>query len=273
MIDLELFRQYLKQRKLTSVSIDSYMRDVEQFCGCVAARGIEDMDCVTKDDIRRYCDHMEERGLAPVSIQRKTASVKRYFEYLCGVGQARHNPVKGVRLNTKGGPRVKALTAQQMDKLLSVPDTRTMGGIRDKAMFTLINATGIKVSELIALRVEDLRLAEKTVDVSRQELTVTLEMDDEACRCLGAYIEARKTQQPSQNTPLFLNVYGEGITRQGVWKTLKKYAEAAGVEGITLETMRRSFARRCIEEGRDVRELKEILGHSDISITRAYIRE
>ena len=272
MINTQQFKEYLTQRKLRNVSIDSYMRDIEQFCDYLKQTNVADISQVTAQEIGWYCDHMTKRGLAPVSMQRKIASVKRLFDYLCNIGQAPCNPAAGIQIRQRGIAKAKVLTEQQLTHLLSMPDTRSVGGIRDKAMFTLINSTGIKVSELIALRIETLRLPQKSLSVSRQEGVITLQLDDDVCRCLGAYLASRDMLFPKDDSTLFLNIYGESITRQGVWKTLKKYADAAGMEGITLETLRRSFARRYLDTGNDIRSLCDILGHSDISITRAYIK-
>ncbi len=272
MINTQQFKQYLQQRKLRAVSIDSYMRDIEQFCDYLTHAGIYHISEITGHEIKRYCDYMMQKGLAAVSMQRKIASIKRLFEYLCESGQARCNPASGVLIRKRGAAKAKVLTDEQLSYLLSMPDTRSVGGIRDKAMFALINSTGIKVSELIALHMEDLRMPEKCVGISREGGAVQLQLDDEVCRCLGAYLAARDMLFPKDDRTLFLNVYGEPITRQGVWKTLKKYAEAAQMEGITLETIRRSFARRYLNSGNDIRSLCDILGHSDIAITRAYVK-
>lgn len=272
MINTQEFKEYLVQQKLRNVSIDSYMRDIEQFCDYLKQSEIRDINLVTACEIGRYCDHMTKRGLAPVSMQRKIASVKRLFEYLKNVGQAQINPATGIQIRQRGTAKAKVLSDEQLNYLLSMPDTRSVGGIRDKAMFALINSTGIKVSELISLRIETLHLPEKTIRIIRPEGDITLQLDDDVCRCLSAYLASRDMLLPKDRNTLFLNIYGEPITRQGVWKTLKKYADAANMDGITLETIRRSFARRYLDTGNDIRRLSDILGHSDISITRAYIK-
>jgi integrase/recombinase XerD len=159
-----------------------------------------------------------------------------------------------------------------MKQLLLMPDARNIGGIRDKAMFMLICETGIKVSELVSLRVDDLRLKEKCVLIRRQDLMLKVEINEEVCRCLRAYLASRELFYPKTSDMLFLNVYGRTITRQGVWKTLKKYADHADMKGITLETLRRSFAHRFLDSGKDIRSLRKILGHSDVAITRAYVK-
>ena len=272
MINTQQFKEYLIQRKLRNVSIDSYMRDIEQFCDYLSQTGVNDIGQVTGQDFKQYCDNMAQRGLAAVSMQRKIASVKRLFEYLCTVGQAQCNPAAGVQIRKRANAKAKVLTEEQLRRLLSKPDTRNVGGIRDKAMFTLINSTGIKVSELIALCLDDLRISDRCLCISRTEGIVALQLDDDVCRCLSAYIASRNMLFPKDDHTLFLNVYGDPITRQGVWKTLKKYTDAANLEGITLETIRRSFAQRYLNSGNDIRSLCDILGHSDIAITRAYVK-
>lgn len=272
MINTQQFKEYLIQRKLRNVSIDSYMRDIEQFGDYLVQTGVSDIGQVNGQDMRQYCDHMTQRSLAAVSMQRKIASVKRLFDFLCEIGQVQSNPAAGVLIGKRVTSKAKIVTDEQLSQLLAMPDTRSVGGIRDKAMFALINSTGIKVSELIALHLDDLRLAEKYLNINRSEVMVALRLDDNACRCLNAYIASRNMLLPKDDHTLFLNIYGEPITRQGVWKTLKKYTDAAEMDGITLETIRRSFARRYLSSGNDIRSLRDILGHSDIAITRAYVK-
>lgn len=273
MINLEQFKEYLNQRRLRSVSVDSYIRDTEQFCDYMKSTGVASMGCVTEQEIRQYCAYMMKRGLAPVSMQRKLASIRRLFDYLCGTGQAQFNPVCDTQVRRHKTVRARVLTDEQLCSLLAMPDTHSPGGMRDKAMFALICSTGIKVSELISLRVPDLHIAEKCLSVNREKRSVLLQLDEDVCLCLNAYLASRGELCPKDNDTLFLNVYGKKITRQGVWKTLKKYADNAGIEGVTLETIRRSFARRYLDSGKDIRGLQCILGHSDISITRAYMKK
>jgi len=269
---MEQFREYLIRRNLRAVSIDSYMRDVEQFQEYLVRQGITEINQVTEQDIGRYCEYMEKRGLASVSMQRKIASVKRLFDHLGETGQASVNPVTGVQICKRSVAKTKTLTDEQVDRLLSAPDVRSVNGVRDKSMFALIYSTGMKVSELISLRTRDVHLSEKSMILSRHGTEVVLQLDDDVCCCLGAYLALRDMLSPGEDDTLFLNVYGHHITRQGVWKTLKKYADMVGIDGITLETIRRSFAHRYMDSGNDIHELKDILGHSDISITRAYIK-
>lgn len=271
MVNMDEFREYLNNRSLRAASIDSYMRDTEQFCDYLLKEGIEDISRVTEKEVRRYCEYMAGRGLAPVSMQRKIASIKRLFDYLCGVGQVSRNPAAGLHISQSTSSKTKALTDEQAVRLLEAPDVRSVGGVRDKAMFALIYSTGIKVSELISLRVEDLRMPEKSLVVSRHDEEIVLTLDEDTCRSLNAYLALREAVSTEEDI-LFLNVYGRHITRQGVWKTLKKYADAVGIGGITLETIRRSFAHRYMDSVNDIHGLKDILGHSDISITRAYIK-
>jgi len=273
MVNMDQFREYLENRSLRAVSIDSYMRDTQQFLEYLRQENITEICSVKEQNIRQYCEYMTQRGLAPVSMQRKIASIKRLFDYLIGTGQASANPAGGMHVCTRRTSKTKTLTEIQVDRLLAVPDVRSVGGVRDKAMFALIYSTGIKVSELIALRISDLHLAEKSMELRRRGEAVVLPLSEDVCRSVSAYLALRETYAPEEGAPLFLNVYGQHITRQGVWKTLKKYADEAGLEGITLETIRRSFAHRYMDSGNDIRELKDILGHSDISVTRAYIKD
>jgi|AGTN01.2.fsa_nt_gi Site-specific recombinase XerD len=272
MVNLEQFRAYLDQSSLKSISIDSYLRDIEQFFDYLERQGVSDIGRVDVREVEQYCAFMLQRGLAPVSIQRKLASIKRLFGYLCSVGQARHNPAAETSIRKRSVTKTKALTEEQFSRLLSMPDTRSVSGIRDRAMFALIYSTGIKVSELVSLSVGDISLEEKRLNLSRQGVSAALQLDEDVCRCLNAYLALRDMLCPKEESTLFLNIYGKSITRQGVWKTLKKYADTVGIEGITLETIRRCFALRYLDSGNDIQSLKDILGHSDISVTRAYIR-
>lgn len=273
MVNLERFREYLKQSSLKNASIESYKRDVEQFYEYLKRMGVTDICEVGTGEVERYCAFMLQKGLAPISIQRKLASIKKLFSYLCSIGQASHNPAADISIRKRNVKKAKLLTEQQLKALLSTPDTRSVNGIRDKAMFALIYSTGIKVSELVSLSVGDVCLKEKRLNLCRQGTSTALRLDEDVCHSLGAYMELRDMLCPKdKDNSLFLNIYGNSITRQGVWKALKKYTDDADMEGITLETIRRSFARRYLDSGNDINSLKDILGHSDISVTRAYIK-
>ncbi len=273
MVNMARFREYLNKSNLKIVSVESYVRDVEQYCEYLKRQNVTDINRAGVQEAEAYCAFILQKGLAPVSIQRKLASVKKYYSYLCDTGQAVSNPVAGTTIRKRSVAKAKVLTDQQLSKLLSIPDTRSASGMRDRAMFTLIYSTGVKVSELVSLNIQDVCLKEKRLKLRRQGACAALELDEGVCSCLGAYLALREMLLPKDDDTLFLNVYGRSITRQGVWKTLKKYADHMGMEGITLETIRRSFAKKYLDCGNDIESLKDILGHSDISVTRAYIKQ
>ena len=212
-------------------------------------------------------------GLSSASVSRTLSSLRSLFQYLIAEGVCEYNPAKAVHNDKVEKKELIVLTSKEVEKLLSQPDVNDAKGLRDKAMLEVLYATGIKVSELIALELSDFNSQLSFIRCGRGDKERFIPIYPLAAKAIQNYIEkARKFFVSNQNeNSLFVNVTGERMTRQGFWKILKAYVSAAGIKkDITPHTLRHSFAAHLIENGADIHDIQLILGHSDIASTQRY---
>ena len=273
MDDLQRYRVYLTEEKQASQNtIASYLRDVTQFAEYLTGQG----GCLreaTADLVRDYMNWMLSRGKSTASATRSLAAVKSFYNFLMAAGELRTNPAKDV-----SGARVERkypeiLTSKEVELFLEQPQCVDAKGFRDHAMLELLYATGIRVSELITLDLEDLNLAAGFIHCSSKGKERIIPLYRTAVKALQDYAWKIRPQLISdeEETALFVNMNGERMSRQGFWKIIKYYQEKAGIEKeITPHTLRHSFAVHLLENGADLRSIQEMLGHADISSTQIY---
>ncbi len=270
----DFYMTYLLEEKHTSANtLQAYRRDIVKFLDFVSANGIESFEAATDADINDFKNHLIDSGLSTSSICRTLSAVRTMYKYLMSQNIATHNPAKDVHNDHLEKKEPMVLTSKEIEALLAAPDTSTIKGMRDKAMLELLYATGMKVSELVSLNVDDLNLSIPLIRVSAGEKERFIPLYRVAAKALGDYLEkARKLMILSVDEPaLFVNLSGERLTRQGFWKILKECAKKAGIKSdITPHTIRHSFAAHLLENGADIREIQEILGHSDLASTQRY---
>lgn len=272
------FITYLSHRKQLSPStLEGYSRDIGQFLEFLTDRGISEFSEVTRTGVMLYYARLRELGKAPATIARSSVALKAFFQYLLSekiVEQDLASAITPPKLE-KALPDI--LTVEETQLLLEAPDTSSSLGIRDKAMLELLYATGIRVSELIALHIRD-------VDTGVRFLRCSGNTDKERILPFGPLTanwldKYLKESRPSlgargDEAPLFPNRSGERISRQGIWKLLKKYAEIAGIgKEITPHTLRHSCAVHLLEGGADVRSVQEMLGHGDLATIQLYLAQ
>ncbi len=279
MIDDKLiaeFLAYLKDIKKTSDNtLSAYERDLRAFAEFIS---INDKSVVSADSklIEKYKQVLTKNGKSVATISRCMSSLRSFYKYLVVSGNCDVNPTVEVKNDKVEKKFFEILTEDEIDKLLAQPDTDDFKGIRDKAMLEILYATGMKVSELMALNVSDINLKvgcvkcrnEKNASKNRVIL-----LYPDAVKVVGEYITHSRSyfvSNPDENS-LFVNTSGERMTRQGFWKLLKLYAKDAGInKSITPHTLRHSFATHLLENGADINDIKDILGHADISSTNIY---
>lgn len=266
--------KYLKNvKKSSDNTLQAYIRDLNKFLEYASKSKLSDFSVVSVEDISSYKDYLNNMGLSPASVSRSLSALRSLFQYLISTGVVEHNPAREIPNDKieKKGPQV--LTSKEIESLLAQPDTSDTKGKRDKAMLELLYATGIKVSELVSLNVEDVNFQLSFVRCGTGDKERFVSLYPLALRALAVYVDsARKllVLHPDENA-LFVNVQGERMTRQGFWKILKSYAESAKIKkDITPHTLRHSFAAHLLENGADIHDIQEILGHSDISSTMRY---
>lgn len=276
MLDLiNAYENYLTKVKQASANtVFSYMRDIRQYSEWLQHNeGINLLDA-GQVNISGYLAHLQQEGRSAATVSRSLASLKNFYAYAVSTGFLEETPVTAdihVERGEKKLPQI--LTGEEVELLLAQPATVDAKGIRDKAMLEVMYATGIRVTELIDLNVEDVNLELKSVKVGGARKSRAIPLYPAALRALTVYLrEVRSIMvaDPGENA-LFVNVSGSRMSRQGFWKILKYYQARAHIDkDITPHTLRHSFAVHLLENGADLGSVKELMGHSDISSTQLY---
>ncbi len=273
---IEGFVKYLTEIKKSSKNtILSYQRDLRKFFAYLGDAGITDIKKVNNTSLNSYILYMERENFAPSTVSRNIATLKAFFNYLFKQGILEHDPAERLK-----APKVEKkipgiLTVEEVTLLLSQPSGNSNKEIRDKAMLELLYATGIRVSELISLTLDDLNMTSGYIRVQEGSRERVIPFGSVAKQALKNYLSNARTGMIASDdeTVLFTNCSGQPMSRQGFWKVLKQYAKRAGIEeDITPHTLRHSFAAHLVENGADLHSVQEMLGHSDVSTTQIYAR-
>lgn len=275
MLDLiQAYENYLSKVKHASDNtIASYMRDIRQFAQWLNTReGIDVLDA-TQLNISDYIQHQESEGRSGATLSRCLASLKNFYLYLVSSGFLEKTPVTDIRIVRGEKKLPQILTGREIELLLSQPVCVDAKGYRDKAMLEVLYATGMRVTELISLDVDDVNLDLGIIKCNGSKKSRAIPLYPMALRALSIYMrEVRESMiSDSTETALFVNVNGSRMSRQGFWKILKHYQDTAHIEkDITPHTLRHSFAVHLLENGADIGSLQELMGHCDISSTQMY---
>lgn len=265
---------YLRDiKKCSDNTLQAYKRDLQKFVEYADAECIDDFCDVNTEIVADFKKYLAGKGLSSSSISRTLSSMRSLFQYLVAEGVCDSNPAKSVHNDKAEKKEMTVLTSKEVDALLAQPDLNDVKGLRDKAMLEILYATGIKVSELIGLSVDDFNSQLSFIRCGSGDKERFIPIYPIAAKAITVYLEkARKLLVVDQNeNALFVNVSGERMTRQGFWKILKAYALAANIKKpITPHTLRHSFAAHLLENGADIHDIQVILGHSDIASTLRY---
>ena len=272
---LSAYEDFLKtEKKASANTVSSYMRDVHQFADAMSGKALP-LTRVTVRDVEDYTNTLLKRGKSPATVTRSVASIKSLYTCLTVKGYVDQNPAKDVSPAKVERKLPQVLTGKEVELFLEQPECTDLKGYRDRAMLELLYATGIRVSELIELDVDDLNLPGGVLKCFSKGRERIIPLYPTAIRALGEYINNVRPQlvESIDETALFVNMGGERMSRQGFWKLIKYYQEKAGIEkDITPHTLRHSFATHLLENGADLRAIQEMLGHADISSTQIYSR-
>lgn len=270
---ISAYEHYLLNIKRASANtVSSYLRDLRQFDSYVSARPELSIKSVSQQDISDYVAFLAEAGKSPATISRSVASLRSFYTYLVATGNIARCPVQDIQIEKKDKKLPQILTGQEVDILLQQPKCVDPKGYRDRAMLEVLYATGIRVSELISLDVEDVSISGEFLRCRGTKVRI-IPLYPAAVRVLSDYlnnIRPNLIASPAERA-LFVNLSGERMSRQGFWKIVKHYQEKARInKEITPHTLRHSFAAHLLENGADLRSIQEMLGHSDISSTQIY---
>ena len=274
MLDLiKAYENYLSKVKMASANtVASYMRDIRQFSQWLELEQVALVDA-QQLHISGYLDALQDDGRSGATISRNLASLKNFYSYLVSTGFVEQTPVTDVHINRGQKKLPSILTGREIEQLLAQPQCKDLKGCRDKAMLETMYATGIRVSELIELNVDDVNLESGTIRCCGARKTRTIPLYPAALRVLAVYLRDVRPAMIAepQEQALFVNISGVRMSRQGFWKILKVYQSTAHIDKeITPHTLRHSFAVHLLENGADLDSLQELMGHSDISSTQMY---
>lgn len=272
--DIASFVEYLRDVKKTSKNTEvSYHRDLLQMQAYLEGLGIYEVGKVTKTSLNSYILYLEKEGKATTTISRMLASIKAFFHYEFSVGKIKRDPAELLKAPKIEKKAPTILTVEEIEALMAQPSGRNAKEIRDKAMLELLYATGIRVSELINLKVEDLNMTVGYITCRDGVKARMVPFGKGAKKALSDYLEeSRGILLKGEESPwLFTNCSGQPMSRQGFWKIIKHYGDKAGIHGtITPHSLRHSFAAHLIKSGADIHAVQAILGHSDAATTQMY---
>lgn len=267
------YERYLAERKKASPNtLSSYLRDIRQYLAWLSEEGLTP-EQAAQSDVERYIKAQTGKGKSAATVTRSLASLKSFYTYLLGVGRVLVNPAKGPAPAKVERKLPHILTAKEVELFLEQPDASDAKGCRDRAMLELLYATGIRVSELIGLNLDNVNLSASFIRCSSRGKERIIPLYPAAVRALQDYLEHVRPQviEHMDEKALFVNMNGERMSRQGFWKIIKHYQETAGIQkDITPHTLRHSFAAHLLENGADLHSIQEMLGHADISSTQIY---
>lgn len=275
MLDLiRAYENYLSKVKQASANtIASYMRDIRQFSDWLRIREEIDVVDAQQVNISRYLTYLDGEGRSAATVSRSLASLKNFYSYVVSSGFLEKTPVVDIRVDRGEKKLPQILTGREIELLLSQPVCVDAKGYRDKAMLEVMYATGIRVTELIELDVDDVNLELGIIKCSGAKKSRAIPLYPGALKALSTYLSEIRTTMVTngEEKALFVNISGVRMSRQGFWKILKHYQATAHIEKeITPHTLRHSFAVHLLENGADLGSLQELMGHSDISSTQMY---
>ena len=272
---LKLFFDFLEnEKKASNKTLQSYKRDIKQYENYLAQKQTN-FDEITCKEMKEYIENLKEIGKKPSTISRNIASIRSFYQYEVKNKVIKEDPTEGIQ-SPKVEKRVPSiLTSNEVSLLLEQPKGTDLKGIRDKAMLEFAYATGMRVTEIISLDIDDVNFKEGYVNCRKANKQRTIPLGKMSLKALKEYTDnARGILLKDDNEKaLFVNVNGQRLTRQGFWKIIKYYKEQAHItKDITPHVLRHSFATHLLQNGADLKAIQTMLGHSDISSTQVYMQ-
>ncbi|MDY2700164.1 MAG: site-specific tyrosine recombinase XerD [Lachnospiraceae bacterium] len=272
--EINAFIVYLHNVKRTSENTElSYRRDLMKVRNYMEEQGIEDVKKITSTNLNSYVLYLEKNKFSPATISRNIASLKAFYHYMYKEGMVLEDAAEALHAPRIEKKMPEILSTDEVVRLLEQPSGNSPKEIRDKAMLELLYATGIRVTELITLKLKDVNLQMGYLVCKDGGKERVIPFGNEARSALIRYLEGTRASMIADpdSEYLFANCSGQPMSRQGFWKLIKFYAKKAGIMAdITPHTLRHSFAAHLVENGADLRSVQEMLGHSDISTTQIY---
>lgn len=273
---LKSFIDYLQiERQVAKNTVEAYQHDLLRYIQFLKQGGIETPGIITHKDVYAFLEMLHDLTLSSSSVSRNLSAVRAFHHFLIGENQTADDPTENIVVPKPWMKLPEVLGMEEIERLLEAPDTGTETGLRDRAMFEFAYATGVRVSELVAIKISDIYWQDEFVRVfgkgGKERL---VPVGETALSWAKTYMQGPRVRLAAMGLGgelLFLNRFGKKLSRQSVWKSLKKNALQANiVKFVSPHTIRHSFATHLIEGGADLRAVQEMLGHADITTTQIY---
>lgn len=269
------FAHYLTvEQGLAANSVASYTQEVREFAAYLTQHAVTDFRRVDRVRVMTYLADLTAHGKARNSVIHAVSALRKLYRYLMQTHQVTVNPMANVTAPKHAEHLPAVLTVAEVDRLLATPDTTDKYGIRDRAMLEVLYATGLRVSELVHLKLADLHLEMGLIQtLGKGDKERIVPIGDVATDWINRYLQTSRPVLLKQRTSpyLFLNAHGGGLSRQAIWQKIKRYVALADIQkDVTPHTLRHSFATHILENGADLRVVQELLGHADITTTQIY---
>ena len=272
---IKLFLEFLHEdKRLSDNTLQSYKRDIVQYHNYIDNNRVNYLK-VTKNDIKNYLEYLQDLNKKTSTISRNLASIRSFYQFLLRNKKIQEDPTEGIQSPKIVKKIPSILSSQEIELLLEQPNTVDLKGIRDKAMLEFAYATGMRVTEIISLDIDDLNLETGYVTCHVNNKQRNIPLGSLSQKALEEYINNARPIliKDENNKALFVNINGKRLTRQGFWKIVKYYKEQAHItKDITPHVLRHSFATHLLQNGADLKAIQTMLGHSDISSTQVYMQ-
>ena len=272
---IKLFLEFLQNDKILSENtLQSYKRDIIQFQNYLDTNKIDYIQ-VSKSDIENYLVHLQDLNKKTSTISRNLASIRSFYQFLLRNQELTDDPTEGIQSPKIEKKAPSVLSAKEVELLLEQPNNIDLKGIRDKAMLEFAYATGMRVTEIVSLDIDDINLEEGYVVCHTNGKQRNIPLGTLSLKALETYVTKARSIliKDENNRALFVNINGKRLTRQGFWKIVKYYKEQAHItKDITPHVLRHSFATHLLQNGADLKAIQTMLGHSDISSTQVYMQ-
>lgn len=262
-----------RDKRLSLNTLQSYRRDVEQYLTYLRGINLQNISNSNKTTVIAYLLYLQKMGRATSTISRNLASIRSFYQYIAKNKIIDHDPTTDLESPKVEKKIPEILSTEEVELLLDQPQCVDLKGYRDKAMLELLYATGIRVTELIQLNIQDINVEMSFINCNKGSRERVIPIGSIAISAVKEYLDKSRPLliQKSDEEALFVNINGGRLTRQGFWKIIKQYKNQAKInKDITPHTLRHSFAAHLLENGADLRSIQEMLGHSDISSTQIY---
>ncbi|MGX6428331.1 site-specific tyrosine recombinase XerD [Levilactobacillus yonginensis] len=269
------FAHYLRvEQGLAENSVTSYTQELRNFAQYLTPKKITDFKRVDRLQVMAYLSALTAAGKSRNSVIHAVSALRKFYRYLVQTHQLTDNPMANVAAPKHAQHLPAVLTVAEVDRLLAAPDTSNKYGLRDRAILEVMYATGLRVSELVHLKLADLHLEMGLIQaLGKGDKERIIPIGDVASDWINQYLAASRPVLLKQRTSpyLFLNAHGGGLSRQSIWQKIKRYVALADIQkDVTPHTLRHSFATHILENGADLRVVQELLGHADITTTQIY---